>query len=169
MPRPLFLGREPSQAPVVPELFAAARALAKAEHVGGALSARYGPRFVVTPASIPLDMLSAKDFVEVADFDPHQDHLLCIGEHAPAPEAAIHALVFRAKKEVGAIVDLAIAAAPAGVPAVEKGKTTLDTALAVLEALRAADVVALAGKRLLATGRTPQEALERAIAATGGR
>lgn len=169
MTRPLFLGTEPSQAPAVLDLLRAARGLSDGGISGGALSSRFGARFVVNAAGIPLEMLGGKHFVEVADYDPHQDHVLCLGEHAPSPYAPLHALLYRAKKEVGAVAQVELPQgheALARLPKVARGRTTLEGALAVLEALRTVDAVAFADRTVLAVGRDVAEAraaLERAL------
>lgn len=165
---PEFLSGEASASPAVEPLLAGAHRLAALGFGAGALSARNGLR-TTTHASLPLEMLSAADFVEVADYDPHLDRVLCIGSRPPHVHAGLHALVFRAKKEVGGLVMLDCQAAPqvlAPLPQAKRGRTQLESALAVLEALRGVDAVAH-GNFLVVTGRTPEEALARAFAALG--
>ncbi len=170
MTRPHFLGHEPSQAPVVIDLLRATRALAATGLGDGAVSARYGNRFVVNAAGVPLDVLGGRHFVEVVDYDPQNDVLLVIGEHAPHARANVSALVYRAKKEVGAIVHVAL---PDGhpvlarIPEVAKGRTPIETALSVLEAIRGASVVAL-GRDALAVGADVERARAALEAALGG-
>ncbi len=168
MPRALFLGTEASGSPDVPALQAAAARLVAVDLSAATLSARFGPRAVVN-AAMPLDALGRDDFVEIADYDPHNDHVLCIGRHEPAHESALHALVYRAKKEVGAVAQVTgnASGVEASVPRVVRGRTTVETALRVLEALRSADTIVLGEKQLLAVGRTPEEAVGRALRALG--
>jgi hypothetical protein len=157
---PEFLSGEASASPAVEPLLAAARRFAEMGHGSGLLSARNGLR-TTTHAHVPFEGLSAVDFVEVADYDPHLDRLLVIGQRSPHQLAGMHALILRAKKEVGAIA--MIESNPSGLPSVKRGRTTLESALSVLEALRGRDAIAF-GPYLLAVGRTPEEAVARAEA-----
>ncbi|HUR70087.1 MAG TPA: hypothetical protein VM370_12650 [Candidatus Thermoplasmatota archaeon] len=157
---PEFLSGEASASPAVEPLLEGARRLAALGHGAGALCARNGPR-MTTHAALPFDLLTPADFVEVADYDPHLDRLMLLGSRPPQPHAGMHALVFRAKKEIGALVQLE--AASGKVPVAKKGKTTLENALGVLEALRSGDAVQW-GNFLITVGRTPAEALARAEA-----
>jgi hypothetical protein len=157
---PEFLSGEASASPAVDPLLAGARRFAEMGIGAGLLSARNGLR-TTTHAQVPFDGLQASDFAEVADYDPHLDRLLVIGARSPHPLAGMHALILRAKKEVGAIA--MVEGDPGGLPAVKRGRTTLESALAVLEALRGGDAVAF-GPYLLAVGRTPEEAIARAEA-----
>jgi hypothetical protein len=155
---PEFLSGEASASPAVESLLEAARRLAQLGFGSGALAARNGPR-VTTHAPTPFELLTGQDFVEVADYDPHLDRLMVLGSRAPHPYAGLHALVFRAKKEVGALV--MVEAAPSGVPEAKRGRTTLENALALLEALRGRDAARM-GPHLFVTGRTVREAMKRA-------
>lgn len=155
---PEFLSGEASASPAVEPLLEGGRRLAAKGHGGGILAARNGPR-VTTHAAVPFEMLTPADFVEVADYDPHLDRLMLLGSRAPHPLAGVVALVFRAKKEVGALVG--VEASPANVPEVKRGRTTLESALAVLEGLRGGDAVRQ-GQHVFVVGRTPAEALARA-------
>ena len=157
---PEFLSGEASASPAVEPLLDAARRLAQRGYGGGALAARNGPR-VTTHAAAPFELLTAGDFVEVADYDPHLDRLMVLGSRAPHPHAGLHQLIFRAKKEIGCLVQ--VEAAPANVPEAKRGRTTLENALALLEALRGRDAARL-GPHLFVTGRTPGEAMARAEA-----
>lgn len=166
---PEFLSGEASASPAVDPLLAGARRLAALGFGGGALSARNGLR-TTTHANLPFELLTAQDFVEVADYDPHLDRLLCIGKREPHVHAGLHALVLRAKKEVGALVMVDAAGAPSvleGLPKAKRGRTQLESALAVLEALRGRDAVAF-GTFAFVTGRSPEEALARAEKLLGG-
>lgn len=157
---PEFLSGEASASPAVEPLLVAARRLAALGFGSGALAARNGPR-VTTHAGVPFEMLASGDFVEVADYDPHLDRLMLLGSRAPHPHAGLVHLVFRAKKEIGAL--LMTEARVEGLPAAKRGRTTLDNALAVLEALRGRDAIAW-GSHVIVVGRTPEEALARAEA-----
>lgn len=160
---PEFLSGEASASPAVEPLLAGARRLAAMGFGAGALSARNGLR-TTTHANLPFEMLTPGDFLEVADYDPHLDRLLCIGKREPHVHAGMHALVFRAKKEVGGLVMVDASKAPqalAPLRQAKRGRTQLESALAVLEALRGVDAAAF-GSFLVATGRTPEEALARA-------
>jgi hypothetical protein len=161
---PEFLSGEASASPAVEPLLAGARSLSARGSGGGALSARNGPR-VTTHASMPFDLLTEQDFIEIADYDPHLDRVLCIGKRAPHVHAGMHALVFRAKKEVGAIVQVE-AAPKAQLPTAKRGRTQLETAMSVLEALRGDDIIAM-GPFVIAVGRTPAEAIARAESVLG--
>lgn len=161
---PEFLSGEASASPAVEPLLAAARHLAKLGVGSGALAARNGPR-VTTHSATPFEALSTQDFVEVADYDPHLDRLMVLGSRAPHAHAGLHQLVFRAKKEVGCLLQLETPGG-AGVPEAKRGRTPLENALALLEALRGKDAARL-GAHLFVTGRTPQEALARAEALLG--
>lgn len=166
--QPEFLSGEASASPAVEPLLAGARRLSDLGFGTGAVSARNGLR-TTTHANLPLGMLGPQDFLEVADYDPHLDRLLCIGKRDPHPHAGLHALVLRAKKEVGGLVMLDCAGAPQvldGLPQAKRGRTQLESALALLEALRGKDAVAL-GPFLVVAGRTPEEALARTYAALG--
>lgn len=160
---PEFLSGEASASPAVEPLLEGARRLAALGFGAGVLAARNGPR-VTTHANAPFEVLSASDFVEVADYDPHLDRLLLIGSRPPHHHAGLVQLVFRAKKEVGALVMVDAPHAAAKLPAAKRGRTTLEHALGVLEALRGADAVAW-GTHVVAVGKTPAEALARAEAA----
>jgi hypothetical protein len=138
---PEFLSGEASASPAVEPLLAGAQRLAAAGFGNGLVAARNGPR-VTTHAALPLEMLSAADFLEVADYDPHLDRLMMLGSRSPHPHAGLVHLVFRAKKEVGALVMVDAPAVAAKLPAATRGRTTLENALAILEALRTTDAVA---------------------------
>lgn len=162
--RPEFLSGEASAAPSVVPMLEGARRLATLGFGAGALSARNGLR-TTTHANLPFELLTDQDFVEVADYDPHLDRLLCIGTREPQVHAGLHALVLRAKKEVGAIAMVDCHAAPhvlAPLRQAKRGRTHLESALAVLEQLRGADAVAF-GTFLLVTGRHAEEAISRAF------
>jgi hypothetical protein len=123
-----------------------------------------------THANLPFDLLTAQDFLEVADYDPHLDRLLCIGKRDPHPHAGLHALILRAKKEVGALAMVEASGAAervAALPQAKRGRTPLENALAILEKLRGTDAAVL-GAHLVVTGRTPEEAVSRAVALLGG-
>lgn len=162
---PEFLSGEASASPAVEPMLAGARRLAAAGFGAGALSARNGLR-TTTHAALPFDLLTAQDFLEVADYDPHLDRLLCIGTRAPQPHAGMHALILRAKREVGAIAMVETTLAPAGVPEAKRGRTQLESALAALEKLRGGDAVRI-GPHLVVTGRSVPEALTRVDALLG--
>ncbi|GEM_PF-1066756 len=155
---PEFLSGEASASPAVEPMLAGARRLAEAGHGAGLLSARNGLR-TTTHANVPFGSLAAGDFVEVADYDPHLDRLLVIGKREPHSFAGMHALMLRAKREVGAIA-MAEGKPREGIRAVSRGRTMLESALAALEGLRGRDAVAMA-PYVLAVGRTPEEALAR--------
>lgn len=157
--QPEFLSGEASASPSVEPLLAGAHRLSELGFGAGFLSARNGLR-TTTHAMLPLGVLSAQDFVEVADYDPHLDRLLCIGSRAPHPHAGLHALIMRAKREVGALVMLDCAERPdvlAPLPQAKRGPRQIDSAMAALEALRGRDAVAL-GTFLLVTAPTPEQA-----------
>ena len=158
---PEFLSGEASASPAVEPLLAGARRLAERGHGSGLLSARNGLR-TTTHAQAPFEALTPADFVEVADYDPHLDRLLVIGARSPHPFAGMHGLMLRAKKEVMAIA-MVEGQAKRPIPAAVRGKTTLESALAALEKLRGADAIQFA-QFVLATGRTPEEAVARAEA-----
>jgi hypothetical protein len=159
---PEFLSGEASASPAVEPLLAGARRLAQGGHGAGLLSARNGLR-TTTHASVPFESLAMGDFVEVADYDPHLDRMLVIGKREPHAFAGMHALMLRAKKEVGAIA-MVEGKPKADLPVAKRGRTMLENALAALEALRGREAVAFA-TYVLAVGRTPEEALARAEAA----
>ena len=163
---PEFLSGEASASPAVEPLLEAARTLDAMGFGAGALAARNGLR-TTTHANLPLGMLGAQDFIEVADYDPHLDRLLCIGRRDPHARAGMAHLVLRAKKEVGALLLVEVPEAPAGVPAAKRGRTQLEMAMGALEALRGGDACAQ-GNLLVVTGRTPPEALARAVGLLGG-
>lgn len=163
---PEFLSGEASASPAVEPLLAGARRLDALGHGAGALAARNGLR-TTTHAGMPLGMLGLMDFVEVADYDPHLDRLLCIGRREPHARAGAMHLVLRAKKEVGALAFLEVAAPPAGVPQAKRGRTQLENAMGVLEALRGGEACAQ-GNLLVVAGRTPEETLDRAVRLLGG-
>ena len=163
---PEFLSGEASASPAVEPLLAGARRLAAAGFGAGALSARNGLR-TTTHANLPLVMLTAQDFVEVADYDPHLDRTLCIGKREPHVHAGLHTLILRAKKEVGAIVMVELPQdAALDVPQVKRGHTQLENALAALEGLRGRDSIRL-GPSLIVVGKSPDDALARAFALLG--
>ena len=155
-----FLSGDASASPSVEPILAVARRLDAMGFGSGALSARNGLR-TTTHAHTPLAMLRAEDFVEVADYDPHLDRLLCLGRREPHAFAGMHHLMLRAKKEVQAIV-MVDAGAVAGSGA-RMGARQIDSAIAALEALRGKDAIRI-GTFVLATGRSPSEALAHAEA-----
>lgn len=162
MTQPLFLGSEASANPDVEELLRIARELVADGAGEGSISVRHGLRATMTLGK-PLETLGPKDFVEVADYDPHGDRVLVMGPVAPHAHAGLHALVLRAKKEIGAIVQVAL---PDDHPALarlvqaKRGRTTLDHAMSALEALRASPVIRATRTQAMAVGRAPAEALE---------
>lgn len=159
---PEFLSGEASASPAVEPLLEAARRLVALGCGGGLLAARNGPR-VTTHAPLPFELLTANEFVEVADYDPHLDRLMLLGSRAPHPHAGLVHLVFRAKKEVGALLLLESPKLTQKLPEAKRGRTTLENALGVLEALRGSDAISW-GAHAIVVGRTPAEALARAEA-----
>lgn len=157
---PEFLSGEASASPAVEPLLEGARKLVALGAGAGVLAARNGPR-VTTHAGVPLELLSPADFLEIADYDPHLDRLMVLGSRAPHPHAGLVHLIFRAKKEVGALVMLEGVRVEA--PEAKKGRTTLEHALAILEALRSSDHVRW-GQHVIVVGRTPEETIARAEA-----
>ncbi|HVL48511.1 MAG TPA: class II aldolase/adducin family protein [Candidatus Thermoplasmatota archaeon] len=170
MTRAFFLGGEPSTNPLTGDLVAIARALVETGVGHGALSARHGLRATINAAAVPLEALRVEHFVEVADYDPHGDRLMVLGAHEPSPWAGLHALLYRAKREIGAVVQVEMpsSALPSGLATVARGRTTLEGALGVLEALRTATVVGFAGRHVVATGANPKEAHAAALGVLGG-
>lgn len=161
---PEFLSGEASASPSVEPMLAGARRLAERGFGSGLLSARNGLR-TTTHAQVPFGALGPQDFLEVADYDPHLDRLLVIGQRSPHAFAGMHALMLRAKKEIGAIAMIE-GTAPRSLPVATRGRTLLESALHALEKLRGAEVVQFGGF-VLAVGRTPEEAIARAEAALG--
>lgn len=155
---PEFLSGEASASPAVETLLDGARTLAAAGLGVGALSARNGPR-TTTHAELPFARLQPQDFIEVADYDPHLDRILCLGRRDPHALAGAHHLILRAKKELGAIIQVEGPPPSAGTPT---PRTQLDLAMRVLEDLRKGDVARVAG-RTFVVGRSPQEAVKRAL------
>ena len=164
---PEFLSGEASASPAVPILLEGARRLSAAGFGRGALAARNGPR-LTTHANLPLEMLTDQDFLEVADYDPHLDRLLCIGKREPHPHAGLLQLVFRAKTEIGGLVMVEAPPIEGALPTAKKGRTPLENALGVLEALRGRDAITW-GTYLVATGRSAEEALALAERLLGAR
>lgn len=154
---PEFLSGEASASPAVEPLLAGAKALAKAGHAHGVVAARNGPR-TTTHANLPLGSLTANDFCEVADFDPHLERLLCIGRRDPHLDAGLVHLMMRAKKEIGALV--LVAAAPAALakqlPQAKRGGKPLEGAMAALEALRGRDAILLGDDLLVTAPSVPR-------------
>ena len=160
MVNPEFLSGEASASPAVELLIVAGDRLTAAGFSQGALSARNGPR-TTTHAYTNLANMQPQDFVEIADYDPHLDRILCLGRRDPHPYAGMHHLMFRAKKEIGAIA-MVERTRPGPAPA-PGPRSQLDMAMAALEALRKGDIVPV-GRHMLAVGRTVDEATSRAIA-----
>jgi hypothetical protein len=158
---PEFLSGEASASPAVAPLLDGARRLDALGFGNGALSARNGLR-TTTHARVPLGVLSDQDFVEVADYDPHLDRLLCIGRRDPQPFAGMHHLMLRAKREIGAVVMVEAPSAKRPGPSAKAGRTQLDMALGALEALRGTQAIAL-GQHVLVTGRFVEEAVGLAV------
>ena len=159
---PEFLSGEASASPAVQPLLDGARRLDALGFGSGALSARNGLR-TTTHARVPLGALSDQDFVEVADYDPHLDRLLCIGRRDPQPFAGMHHLMLRAKREIGAIVMVEAPSAGDRAPGAKTGgRTQLDLALAALEALRGTRTTSV-GAHVLVTGRFVEEAVGLAV------
>lgn len=159
---PEFLSGEASASPAVEPLLEGARRLAGQGFGNGIVAARNGPR-VTTHAALPLEVLGPQDFLEVADYDPHLDRLMMLGSRAPHPHAGLVHLVFRAKKEIGALVMLDAPDVAARLPAAKRGRTTLENALAILEGLRSADAVAW-GTMVVVTAPSVPKAFARAEA-----
>lgn len=159
---PEFLSGEASASPAVEPLIEGARRLAAQGFGNGIVAARNGPR-VTTHAALPLEVLGPQDFLEVADYDPHLDRLMMLGSRSPHPHAGLVHLIFRAKKEVGALVMVDAPAIAATLPPAKRGRTTLENALAILEALRDADAVAW-GTMVVVTAPSVPKAFARAEA-----
>ena len=86
---------------------------------------------------------------------------MVIGKGRTKTVGGMKGVILRGKKERGGKV--MVEGEEGGLPAVKRGRTTLESALAVLEALRGRDAVVF-GSYLVAVGRTPAEALARAEA-----
>lgn len=160
-----FLGSSAPTNPQVEPLLDAARRLQKDASVGdrGILSARYGNRCTVSPAGTPLASLSAGSFLEVVEYDPHGDQLLLLGGSEPDPQAAVHALVYRARDEVKCILQLQVPPdhpAHDALPRADGKGNPLDDAMEVLRGLKEGDAVSVAGRWVLAVGGSPREAGE---------
>lgn len=162
---PEFLSGEASASPAVEPLLGGAKRLAALGFGNGIVAARNGPR-VTTHAALPLEVLSPHDFLEVADYDPHLDRLMMLGSRSPHPHAGLVHLLFRAKKEIGALVLVEASAAAAKAPPAKRGRTTLENALAVLEALRGSDHVGW-GSSLIVVAPSVPKAFARAEALLG--
>lgn len=158
---PEFLSGEASASPAVEPMLEGARRLAALGFGGGYLAARNGPR-VTTHAGVPFELLTPADFVEVADYDPHLDRLMMIGQRPAHAHAGLLQLIFRAKKEVGALVMVALGppaygrAASRHGPLAANGRTTLENALNILESLRGKDVVVWNGHLVAVAPSVPK-------------
>lgn len=160
MAQPHFLGTEASQNPLVLELTRLARGLDEAGFGEGAVSARYGPRVTINATGVPFRNLGDGEFVEVADYDPHLDRISCIGTQPPSEHAGLHQLLYRAKKEIMVVAQVKVGpdhVAHERLPKVEKGRSTLDDALAILEQLREHDAVTFDDRYVIAVGGTLPE------------
>jgi hypothetical protein len=153
----LFLGSEPSANPDVSGMLEAARRLSAAGIEEGGLTVRHGLRATASQG-IPFGEITARAFVEVADYDPHRDTVLVLGPAHPHRFAALHTLILRAKHELGAVIQAPLPsgrAMPVAVPFARAARGPLDSALAVLEALRRGTVVAISPTEWLAVGPHP--------------
>lgn len=152
--RPVFLGTEASQAPEVVELVALGRKIAErvGPRAGGLLSMRNGPRCIANVGDLPFGALGLGDFVEVADYDPKTGQIFFLGTRTPGADAPLHAMVYRAKAEVGAIAQVPLPqghAALKDVEVVERDARPVIVASTVLRLLRETDAVAIGGTDLL--------------------
>lgn len=155
-----FLSGEASASPSVAPLLDAARRLDALGFGNGALSARNGSR-LTTHARSPFGMLTEQDFIEVADYDPHLDRLLCIGRRDPQSYAGMHHIMMRAKREVNCIL-MVEAPAPRNVPAAKVGRSQLELAMGALEAMRGVWAISQ-GKHVIVAGRFVEEAVGLAV------
>lgn len=144
---PEFLSGEASASPAVEPLIEAARRFDAKGHGSGALSARNGLR-TTTHSGAPLGLLHSADFVEVADYDPHLDRLLCLGRREPHAHAGMHHLMLRAKREVHVIG--MVEGQAEGLPVAKTSPRQLESAMNALEALRGTDAISF-GRHVLVT------------------
>ena len=108
--------------------------------------------------------MRAEDVVLVEEFDFETNVLMrAAGRHAPSSETPMHSLIYSKRAAVGAIAH--VHAEVRGVPTTEKELPygTRESALAVLGALRGADVVFMKGHGAVAVGSRIGEAVAKII------
>lgn len=154
---PEFLSGEASASPAVEPLIEAAHRLDARGHGSGAFSARNGLR-TTTHSGAPLGLIHSADFVEIADYDPHLDRLLCLGRREPHAHAGMHHLMLRAKREVHVIA--MIEGQAEGLPVAKIAQKQLDCAMNALEALRGAEAISF-GRHVLVTAVSIPAAVKR--------
>ncbi len=64
-------------------------------NLSGSISVRHGNGFLITADKTPLDRITRLDIIEVVDYDPVWNTILCIGKRTPSPEAVIHWFAYR--------------------------------------------------------------------------
>jgi hypothetical protein len=175
VPEAHFLGRDAPENPRAEVLVDEAAALVEEGGPGrGIVSARYGDRCTVSPPASSLDKLRAGDFTEIVEYDPHGDRLLLLGQQEPDPTAALHSLVYRARDDVGAILQVELDPdhpAHDALPEAASRGETLDRAMALLEALKEGDAVTVADRWVFAVGGSPEatrRALQESLEQAGG-
>jgi L-fuculose-phosphate aldolase len=166
--RTRFASRELSRDPRLAELVEACRRLAEAGLApGGAgnASMRSPGGFLVTPTAADLGAIGTADFVEVLGCDVGRAELLVRGAREPSSESMVHAGVYDARPDVGAILhghsdELLGRAGELGLPltARERPYGTSELVLEVLAALAGHSFLLIRGHGFLSLGAGPAEA-----------
>lgn len=140
------------------------------QEASGNLSVRLDQGFLVTPTHVPFSELRSEQLVHVLEVDLEANFVLAIGTVEPSSESFLHAALYAAHPDVGAVFHghsaaivkhgaaVGLAATPREVP-----YGTAELAVLAVEASREAKVFVLAGHGFVAMGATADEAGQHAL------
>ena len=158
-----FVSKEISRCPLIPEIQSMSKKLSSSktyEKNRWVISIRYGKRMIISINTSHMVNLQKEDFVEVVDYDPVKKTALVIGVRESGPETLLHWLIYRARKDVNAIIHIQNnknfekLSRLENIP-MNNGKTpctTLTGALDTLKVLKKGDYIILRNEELLVVG-----------------
>lgn len=104
--RTIFAGKTPPASPHINELISWCRRFAElglAPGGSGNMSFRSKDSFIVSRTAGHLGLIKADEFVEVLKADIASKELTVMGAHEPSSESMMHAAIYAARPEVGAV------------------------------------------------------------------
>jgi L-fuculose-phosphate aldolase len=168
-----FASREISKCSLVGDIISTSKRLYEIglfERNIGEISVRYGNRIVMTTNNSNMKNLSLEDLVEIVDYDPIKQVALVIGLNEPSREVQMHWLIYRARKDVNAIIHVNDLAAldkvdivkSGNIPVIEKGEryNAIKSTLEVIKALKDSKYVLIRDYGSVAIGMNLKDAEE---------
>jgi L-fuculose-phosphate aldolase len=166
--RTVFLSREALFDKRLPELVSWCHTLARLGVVGqtvGNLSFRTANGYIISRTASDLAIITPGEFVEVVEARVPERELTVIGAYEPSSEAMMHATVYAARPEIGAVFhghsdELLAAAARLRVPVTEQEQPygTPELSEEILRILAHRNFFVMRNHGFVSVGRTMSEA-----------